>query len=62
MKFSNLEEPDQYVAIAKMELYGGSFATAIALAWYRADMFNREKLNDTFDDMFTMYANMPTSN
>jgi hypothetical protein len=38
-----------------MSKFGGSFAQAIALAFYRADKQNRETLVNAFYDLFESY-------
>jgi hypothetical protein len=40
---------------ARMQMYGGSFAQAIADAWVCADPVNRAKLEDTFSELFNKY-------
>ena len=44
-----------YDAALAMEKYGGSFARAIAEAWFTADPVNRRKLEKCFADLFEMY-------
>lgn len=41
--------------IARMQTYGGSFARAIAEAWYHADPANRALLEAAFADLFARY-------
>jgi len=35
--------------IDEMEVYGGSFVRAIAIAWVHADFINKKKLEKAFD-------------
>jgi hypothetical protein len=39
-----------------MERFGGSFAAAIALAFFRADSTNQVRLVDSFPELFEKYA------
>lgn len=47
---------DIYYVIAAMETFGGSFASAIALAASRADSSNLKRLVDAFPELFAKYA------
>jgi len=40
---------------ARMQMYGGSFARAIADAWVCADPANRARLEAAFSDLFQSY-------
>jgi len=40
---------------ARMQMYGGSFAQAIADAWVVADPQNRARLEAAFADLFARY-------
>ena len=47
---------DYMFAVAEaMQRYGGSFAKAIAEAWFRADNDNRKKLERCFFELFEEY-------
>jgi len=39
-----------------MTRYGGSFARALAEAWFAADATNRSRIEKAFPDFFTKYA------
>ena len=45
-------DTDMLLAAEEMERTGGAFAEAIALAWFRADSGNRQRLIDAFSDLF----------
>jgi len=52
-----LYDRDYYLACAKeMEIYGGSFASAIAQAFYKADATNAQKILVVFSDLFEKFA------
>ena len=44
--------------IETMELYGGSFASAIAVAAYRADLRDYTRLKSAFPDLWEEYTEM----
>lgn len=44
-----------YSALQRMEQYGGGFASTIAVAYYRADSFNRAKLLAAFGDLIEQF-------
>ena len=47
---------DNYLAAARqMEVYGGSFASRIAQAYFYADSTNQRKLLEAFGDLFERY-------
>lgn len=50
-----LAEQRLYNLAEAMSKFGGSFAKAIAAAFYRADKNNRKKLLDAFSDLFDEY-------
>ena len=48
--------PEQLHAAAhEMDRIGGGFASAIANAYFRADLHNRRKLLDAFGDLFEKF-------
>lgn len=49
---------NDYKTLDAMELYGGSFASAIAVAAQRADHFNYTRLKKAFPDLWKEYAAM----
>jgi hypothetical protein len=59
MHISQLADPtmtvDEYRLVEAMQTYGGSFAKAIAEAWYRADGTNRYILRTSFGDLLESY-------
>lgn len=46
-------------AVASMRRYGGSFAKALAEAWFKADLDNQRKLENAFPDLFIDYSTYP---
>lgn len=42
-------------ALRKMEKYGGSFASLIAQAWFKADLSNQRKFQREFGDLLNQY-------
>ena len=52
----HMTESELYEAARAMESYGGGFAESIALAFYRADGYNRKKLLYAFGDLFVQFA------
>lgn len=55
MKATDLTDAQQYESAKTMEKYGGGFASALALAFFRADSTNKEKLLSAFNDLFMRY-------
>lgn len=55
MKAMQLDHDMLLSAARLMENEGGSFAAAIARAFYVADSTNRERLLTAFDDMFVRF-------
>ena len=51
----HMTESELYEAARAMENYGGGFAESIALAFYRADGYNRKKLLSAFGDLFEKF-------
>ena len=47
-------------AAQRMERIGGGFASAIALAFYRADSHNARILTEAFGDLFVKYHDWPS--
>ena len=45
-----------FAAADKMRDHGGSFVKTIGEAWFRADLFNKRKLCDTFENYFLDYG------
>ena len=56
MKASDMSESELNKAAHNMEKYGGSFAAAIALAYFRADSTNQVRVVDAFPELFVRYA------
>ena len=46
-------------AVQRMSVYGGAFAQALAVAWFRADPENRARLEAAFADLFARYSSPP---
>ena len=55
MKANQLDHDMLLAAARMMESEGGSFAAAIAHAFYYADSYNRARLLDAFDDLFIRF-------
>lgn len=55
MKANELDHDMLLAAARCMENEGGSFAAAIAHAFYYADSSNRARLIDAFDDLFVRF-------
>ena len=53
-----MNEPHK--VLRTMEVYGGGFASALAIAWQRTDMRNFARLAETFADLYTQYDAMTT--
>lgn len=43
-------------AASTMKQYGGSFARALAEAWFAADTVNQQRIEQAFPDFFLRYA------
>ena len=56
MKANDMTESQLFKAAHRMEREGGGFASAIALAFFRADSTNQVLLIDAFADLFERYA------
>jgi hypothetical protein len=56
MKANDMSESELLKAAHNMENYGGGFAEAIALAYFRADSTNQVLLIDAFGHLFERYA------
>lgn len=52
-----IEEEKYYVALG-MERYGGGFAQKLGEALARADMFNAQKIKETWPDEWKKYLHM----
>jgi len=55
MTFTNETLRDEDALIEKMERFGGGFASALAIAWRRADLGNRQRLRLAFGDLLESY-------
>lgn len=49
-------ETEEHEGLNRMKMIGGSFARAIATAWFAADLVNREKLRSEFTDLLRPYV------
>lgn len=47
---------EEHAAIKLMEQIGGGFASALAVAWIRADDGNRNRLRCAFNDLLESYV------
>lgn len=56
MKAQDMTDTDLHKAAHNMENYGGGFAGAIALAYFRADSNNRERIINAFPELFERFA------
>ena len=56
MKAQDMTDSELNKAARNMEKYGGGFAEAIALAYFRADSTNQVLLVDAFGHLFERYA------
>ena len=56
MKANDMSEDELLIAAHRMEREGGGFASAIALAYFRADSTNKVRLVDAFGHLFERYA------
>lgn len=59
MPTTTLTDAQLYAAAHTMEYTGGSFAAAIAQAFFHADKGNRERLLCAFGDLFERFAPQP---
>lgn len=48
----------EVAAIKLMERIGGGFASALAVAWHRADASNSERLKKAFPELLSDYCEM----
>ncbi|MFZ1005315.1 MAG: hypothetical protein WAN65_00655 [Candidatus Sulfotelmatobacter sp.] len=55
MKVYRISDQD---VLNAMERYGGSFVSALAVAWQRADMINQAKLRTAFGNYWEHYSEM----
>jgi len=55
MKATDLTYDQQWDAAKTMETYGGGFASALAQAFFRADLTNARRILTAFDDLFLRY-------
>jgi hypothetical protein len=51
-------EEEEYQALNRMKMMGGSFARNLAAAWFAADLQNRAKLRSQFVDLLTPYVEL----
>lgn len=49
---------DKYWMLKAMEIYGGGFAKALAIAWQHADSINSRKLESAFPELVKQYIEM----
>ena len=61
MKANDMTESQLFKAAHRMESEGGGFASAIALAFFRADSTNQVLLIDAFGHLFERYAPKETA-
>jgi hypothetical protein len=47
-----------YEIVAAMDAFGGSFARAIAAAWYKADHENQARIKAAFPDLWAEYTEL----
>lgn len=55
MSFSEETVRDEQALLDRMERFGGGFASALAIAWQRADQGNRDRLRLAFGDLLESY-------
>ena len=55
MGFNNETVRDEQALLDSMEKFGGGFASALAIAWQRADSDNRNRLRLAFGDLLESY-------
>ena len=56
MRANEMTDSELYKAAYEMEVMGEGFASAIALAFFRADSDNKQRLITAFDFLFERYA------
>jgi hypothetical protein len=56
MKAFEMSESELFKAARNMERYGGGFAEAIALAYFRGDDTNQLRVVEAFPELFERYA------
>ena len=56
MKAQDMSESELNKAALNMRVYGGGFAEALALAYFRADSVNQDRLVLAFSELFENYA------
>jgi len=56
MKASEMSESELCKSARTMERYGGGFAEAIALAYFRGDGPNQVRVVEAFPELFERYA------
>ena len=49
----------KFHALKMMEKFGGGFASALSIAWQRADVNNQYRLEQAFPDLLAQYAAFP---
>ena len=54
----DVPDVDEYLVLAKMELYGGGFAKHLAIAYRYADSVNRHKIRNAFSEYWMKYAEL----
>lgn len=58
MKASEMTESELHRAAENMEDFGGGFAAAIALAYFRADSHNKPRIVQAFAELFEKFGAM----
>lgn len=56
MKAQDMTDTDLHKAAHNMDKYGGSFAAAIAEAYFRADSVNQDRVVLAFPELFERFA------
>lgn len=49
-------DPSIYETIERMEAYGGGFASALAIAYTKADPSNKQKIIQTWPELFEEFG------
>lgn len=56
MDWSDLDDQQYFYTLKTMEQLGGGFVQNLAIAWMRADSYNRDRLQRAFPDMVERYG------
>jgi len=51
-----MDSPTNREIVDQMRETGGSFARALAAAWYKADSSNKDRIQAAFPDLWIRYA------